>query len=168
MSELIIGGAGFIGTAMRRLLPDARFTSRQHIDERYALDLRNFGADDVPACDVAYLCAGANGAKACEGSQDAFRANVDGPIELARIIGARGGFLVVISSMSVEWLDTAYQRQKLAAECVLRTLPAVGIVRAGRVVGANVDELCGTLIRVGRNRVAGVMRWGSDEIAYQK
>ena len=123
----------------------------------------------VPDADVVYICAGANGAKACEGEQDSFLVNVDAPIDIARQVFARGGFTVWISSMSVEWFaGGAYQRQKLAAECVLRTMPSVGIVRAGRVTKDNVDDLCETLIRVGRNRVSGVTRWGSDEIAYQK
>jgi nucleoside-diphosphate-sugar epimerase len=164
--ELIIGGDGFIGTALRRSLPEAVATTRRRDMVGPFLDLLEVRA--VPACDVAYLCAGANGAKACEGSQAAFRVNVDAPIEIARLVAAGGGFTVFVSSMSVEWLSTAYQRHKLAAEGALRAMPAVGIVRAGRVVKTNLDELCETLIHVGRNRVAGVTRWGSDELAYQK
>lgn len=123
---------------------------------------------DVPECDVAYICGGANGAKRCEGNQASFRMNVDGPIEIARLMAARGGFTVWIGSMSVEWMDGAYQRQKLAAETILRTMPGVAVVRAGRVVKDNVHDLCYTLMRVGRTRKAGLTRWGSDDIAYQK
>lgn len=165
MSELIIGSTGFIGSALHRVLPDAIGTSRKRGADKY-LDLLDITA--LPECEVCYLCAGANGAKRCEGSQDAFRVNVDAPISLAREVGRSIGFLVYISSMSVEWQDGAYQRQKLAVECVLRAIPGVGIVRAGRVLKSNVDDLCDTLIRVGRERIDGVTRWGNDDIAYQK
>lgn len=167
MQELIIGGSGFIGGALRRHLPPATlWTSHRHGVAPILLDLRDVRF--VPPGDVVYLCGGANGAKPCEGSQDAFRTNVDGPIEVARIVTARGGFMVWISSMSIEWGSMGYQRQKLAAESVLRLMPSVGVVRAGRVTKDNLDDLCATLIRVGRERVTGLTRWGTDEIAYAK
>lgn len=163
--ELIIGASGFIGKALHRMLPDAICTSRKPGAEHY-LDLLDI--TEMPECQVCYLCAGANGAKTCAGSQDAFRVNVDAPIAMAHEVGRSMQFLVYISSMSVEWNEGAYTRQKLAAEMVLRTMPGVGIVRAGRVVQSNVDSLCETMIRVGRERINGITRWGSDEIAYQK
>lgn len=123
---------------------------------------------DVPEADTVYVCAGANGAKRCEGVQESFRVNVDAPVEIARIVGARGGFTVCVTSMSVEWLDGAYQRQKLAAESMLRVMPSVGIVRAGRVTKENVGELCVAIASVGRLKRTGVTRWGSDDISYTK
>ena len=167
MKELVIGGGGFIGGVLRRNLPaQTPWTSHRHGVAPFKLDL--LAVSFVPDCDIAYICAGANGAKACEGNQDAFRVNVDGPIEIARIVTGRGGFVVWIGSMSVEWMGAAYQRHKLAAEGVLRLMRGVGVVRAGRVVNGNVDDLCRTLIRVGRNREEGLIRWGNDELAYTK
>ena len=161
----MIGASGFIGRALVEMAPEAVTAGRGPENDLY-MDLRT--VRDVPPCEVAYICAGANGARVCEGNQDAFLANVDGPIEVARIVGSRGGFTVWISSMSVEWGAGAYQRQKLAAETVLRNMRGVGIVRAGRVTRDNVKDLCAALLRVGRGRLGGVTRWGTDEIAYQK
>lgn len=161
MLELVIGRTGFIGSAMLRYLgPNAVGTSRRHGE----FDMLSF--KDVPPGDIVYICAGANGAKACEGNQDSFRVNVDAPAEIARIVTRRGDFVVFISTMSAEWLSTAYQRQKLAAETILRAMPGVGVVRAGRVLASNIDDLCATMARVGRNHIEGVTRWGNDDIAY--
>lgn len=168
MRELVIGATGFIGQALCQQLPEAARTARRVGPYEAYLDLADFRDNNLPACDIAYVCAGANGAKACEGNQESFRVNVDAPIEIARVVAARGGFTVWISSMSVEWLGGAYQRQKLAAECALRPLHTVGIVRAGRVTRDNVADLCRTLVEVGRNRISGVTRWGTDDIAYVK
>jgi len=167
MKELVIGCTGFIGGALFGMLPGAIGTSSRPGGQHLHLDLRD--VREVPACDIAYICAGANGAKRCEGSQDSFLVNVDGPIEVARIVTERGGFVVWISSMSIEWMGAAaYQRQKLAAESVLRLMPGVGVVRAGRVVRDNVQDLCMALIRIGRSRQAGLVRWGNDELAYAR
>lgn len=149
---------------MTRLGGAAFGTSRRDGESDFTFDLLNF--DDVPPADVVYVCAGANGAKMCEGNQIAFRVNVDAPGEIARIVTRRGGFVVYISSMSVEWLSTAYQRQKLTAETLLRAMPGVGVVRAGRVLASNMNDLCDTMIRVGQGRIEGVTRWGNDDIAY--
>jgi nucleoside-diphosphate-sugar epimerase len=165
MTDLVIGARGFIGSALlRRLGPAACGTSRREGEADYVFDLLNFS--EVPPADVVYICAGANGAKACEGSQQAFLVNVDAPVRIAELVAARGGFSVYISSMSVEWLSTAYQRQKLAAEMMLRSMPAVGILRAGRVLASNINSLCDAMADVGHRRVRGVTRWGNDDIAY--
>lgn len=165
MKELVIGATGFIGAALMAKLPGAEGTARRP-GATHVLDL--LGPIDLPAADVIYVCAGANGAKACEGNQEAFRVNVDAPIEIAREAQLFRGHVVWISSMSVEWLSTAYQRQKLAAEGVLRLMPNVSVVRAGRVVKTNVDDLCDAMIAAGRSRRPGLVRWGNDELAYQK
>lgn len=165
LKELIIGASGFIGGTLAGMVPGALISSSRR-GNALLLDLRD--VRDVPECDIAYICGGANGAKTCEGSTDAFRINVDGAIDVARIVSGRGGFAVYISSMTVEWAPTAYARQKLAAETALRTMRGVGVVRSGRVVKDNVADLCETLIHVGRARVEGLTRWGSDDIAYQK
>ena len=168
MNELVIGSDGFIGARLMAMAQCEGTTRRSKTKpEKLHFDLLDMPPQSKWAdkYHVYYLCAGANGAKRCEGSQNAFVANVDAPIAIAKAVK---GFVVYVSSMSVEWMDGAYQRQKLAAETVLRTMPNVGIVRAGRVVNSNVDDLCKALLEVGRGRLTGVTRWGTDEIAYQK
>lgn len=164
MKPVVIGSDGFVGKHLMQRL-GCPGTSRR---DGAAIPF-NLLAMDFPALagfDTIYVCAGANGAKACEGSQDAFIANVDAPIELAKNVDA---FVVWIGSMSVEWFaGGAYQRHKLAAESVLRTMPNVGVVRAGRILASNIDDMTDTLIRVATNRVTGVTRWGNDDIAYAK
>jgi nucleoside-diphosphate-sugar epimerase len=166
MSELVIGADGFIGSRLVEMCACVG-TSRRPGTKHLHFDMSVPRAILIPA-DIVYVCAGANGAKRCEGNQDAFRVNVDAPIEIANEVAKAKGFMVWISSMSVEWLDGAYQRQKLAAEMVLRSMPHVGVVRAGRVTRDNRDDLCELLVAVGRNKVSGLTRWGTDEIAYAK
>jgi dTDP-4-dehydrorhamnose reductase len=163
MRELIIGATGRIGKVLSKKLPDAIRTSSSD-GNLPLLDLLH--VKTIPLCDIVYICGGINGTKPCEGNEFAFRINVDGPVNVARIMAARGGFSVYISSMSIEWLGAAYQRQKLAAETILRTMPNIGIVRAGRVTGDNIEALCEMLIKVGRERIEDVTLWGTDNIAY--
>lgn len=160
MIEAVLGATGYIGRRLAAKAPDALRLGRSDFDLA--------GPGKLPYCGVLYLCAGANGAKACEGNQSSFVVNVDGPVYLAETMALRQGFMVFISSMSIEWMSAAYQRQKLAAETVLRAMPNVGIVRAGRVVDTNIDDLCDTLLMVGRNRIRGVTRWGNDDVAYRR
>lgn len=170
MKHLVIGATGFIGSALLKHLKaagaDVQGTARRQGLADHAFDLRAIHA--VPDADVVYICAGANGAKACEGNQEAFLVNVDAPIRIAEEVGGRGGFTVFISSMSIEWMGAAYQRQKLAAETVLRTRADCAVVRAGRVTRDNLGDLCRTLAMAGTSRFRGLWRWGNDEIAYQK
>lgn len=163
MNPIVIGATGFVGNHLMRRL-GCPGTSRRGGLIPFDLLAMDFSA--LEPFDTVYLCAAMNGAKACEGSQEAFVANVDAPIELARSVRA---FVVWIGSMGVEWFAAgAYQRHKLTAETVLRTMPNVGIVRAGRILASNLDDLTDTLIRVGANRMAGVTRWGNEDMAYAK
>lgn len=162
LSELIVGSSGKIGAALARKIPEARTTTRKELD-LLKLEEADSAIFDV---DVIYLCAGANGAYRCEGKPESFTVNVDAPVAIARLADSYGAFLVYIGSQSVEWQDGAYPRQKLAAECQLSGLDHVAIVRAGRVLDSNVDDLCETMMRVGRDRIAGVTRWGSDDTTY--
>jgi hypothetical protein len=68
----------------------------------------------------------------------------------------------------VEWSNSAYARMKQVTEGILRVMPNVGIVRAGRVVNSNVEDLCKTLIDVGRGKITGVTLWGEDEKPYDR
>jgi dTDP-4-dehydrorhamnose reductase len=120
---------------------------------------------DVPPADIVYICAGVNGALRCEGSPEAYRTNVDGTIRLVRAYSS--AFVVWISSSTVEWGNSQYARMKAQVEAVLLNNPNVGIVRAGRVLESNVDDLCTTLLKVGRGRIGHLTLWGAEE-TYQK
>lgn len=164
--ELVIGADGFIGSRLVEMCACVG-TSRRPGTKHLHFDLMTEKAV-VPTSDIVYICAGANGAKRCEGVQESYRINVDAPIEIAQQVSRYGGFTVWVSSMSVEWMDGAYQRQKRATEGVLRVIPNTAIVRAGRVTRDNLDSLCEHMMAVGRNRFSGLTRWGTDEIAYNK
>lgn len=162
--NLVLGADGYIGNHLRNRLC-CFGTSRRPSSNLRHFDALNPNWDKLCGFDVIYVCLAANGAKNCEGSQDSFRVNVDFPIELAV---RKPAFIVWLGSQSVEWMDGAYPRQKLACETVLRTMPWVGIVRSGRVLNTQIDDLCSEIIRVGTNRIGGVTRWGSDDTAYEK
>lgn len=164
MRELIIGMDGFIGRNLHQHLPDAIVTTRRsnRLETAHYFDLARPGP--LPDADIVYLCAGVNGTLTCaQDPQRSWRVNVDGTIYVAE----HSVFLVWISSTTVEWLNEHYGRQKRTAESHLRALPYVGIVRAGRVLQSNVDDLCSLMIDIGRNRKRGVVLWNEDEKPYQ-
>jgi nucleoside-diphosphate-sugar epimerase len=170
-SELIIGATGFIGSSLAAHLPDAILSSRGEKPEPHwhTFDLVNPGKDELPSdVDIVYLCAGINGTLTCaRDPQISYRTNVDGTIYIAEYYSYRA-FVVWVSSTTVEWLTEHYGRQKRIAENHLRMLPHVGIVRAGRVLRDNVDDLCRVLIDIGRNRRRGIVIWGEDERPYER
>jgi dTDP-4-dehydrorhamnose reductase len=169
MRELVIGVDGFIGRRMLDLT-GAEGTSRGNpcFHGHHHLDLLGFSESDLPKADMVYLCAGVNGAMKCAGNQESYRVNVDATIRLAQHYSSSGSFLVWLSSTSVEWSIEAYARQKAMAETAIRMLPSTGIIRAGRVVRSNLDDLCHRMIAVGRTRTSGVTLWGEDERPYDK
>lgn len=167
MTELIIGMDGFIGRNLHRHLPDALVTTRRtnRLETAKYFDLARPGP--LPDADVVYLCAGVNGTLTCANDpQRSWRVNVDGTIHVAEYYADKA-FVVWISSTTVEWLTEHYGRQKRAAECHLRTLSHVGMVRAGRVLQSNVDDLCRLMIDIGRTKSRGVVLWNEDEKPYQ-
>lgn len=170
MKEIVIGADGYIGSRLRELA-NAEGTSRKNpiYTEHHHLDLLNPG-QYLPFGDIYYLCAGVNGFRACEGNPEAWRVNVDATLWLVRSVMAikTDAFVVWISSSTVQWSDSAYARQKAHVEAALGLSSRVGIVRAGRVINENRDDLCRTLLHVGRGRVAGLTVWGSDEPPYKK
>lgn len=169
--ELVIGADGFIGGRLRTLLgPQCEGTSRRNptMHPFHHLDLLDFEVAKLPEATAVWICAGVNGAMACEGRAESYRVNVDAPIRLARHYRATGAFTVWISSTTVEWSNSAYARQKSLSEVALSSVPLVGIVRAGRVLHSNVDDLCQLLAKIGRERRAGVTLWGTDEQPYAK
>lgn len=162
--ELVIGADSFIGRRLKQLT-GAEGTSRRGNSEHH-LDCHFMDVRYLPSADIVYLCAAANGQKICEGNALAYRVNVDATIRLAKHYQGKA-FFVWISSSTVEWANSAYARHKALTETALRMMPGVGIVRAGRVLKSNVDDLCRTLMEVGRNRIEDVTIWGSEE-PYEK
>jgi dTDP-4-dehydrorhamnose reductase len=165
MLELIIGVDGFIGRNLYRHLPHAMTTTRRsnRLENSHYCDLLRPGP--LPEADIIYLCAGINGTLTCaQDPQRAWRTNVDGPIWVAEHY--RESFVVWISSTTVEWLNEHYGRQKREAEAYLRGMVHVGIVRAGRVLQSNVDDLCKLMIDIGRDRKRGIVLWNEDEKPY--
>lgn len=166
--ELIIGMDGFIGRNLCQHLSEAGRTTRRNavLETAHYFDLVRQGP--LPNADVVYLCAGINGTLTCaQNPQHSWRVNVDGTIYVAEHYRSIGGFVVWISSTTVEWLDEHYGRQKRAAEAHLRTMPNVGMVRAGRVLQSNVNDLCRLMISIGRERRRCIVLWGEDEKPYQ-
>lgn len=167
MIEIVIGGEGFIGSHLVEMLGTPIVTAHKlnHLDGRWPFDMLLGGR--LPAGDIVYLCAGVNGALTCaRDPQTSFRTNVDGTINVANHY--KNSFVVWISSTTAEWCAEHYGQQKRITETVLRTMPHVGIVRAGRVTSQNVTDLCRTMIDIGRNKRAGVVLWGEDEKPYEK
>ena len=168
MKHAVIGADGFIGANLARRLPGAILTTRRgaYLDGRWSLDLADPG--QLPDVRTVYLCAGVNGALTCaRDPQGSWRVNVDGTIRVAEAYRDRA-FVVWLSSTTVEWGADHYARQKRTAETVLRAMPHVGIIRAGRVTQANVGALCDEMIRVAEARLAGVTPWNIDEQPYDQ
>ncbi len=165
--ELIVGADGFIGKNLCRHLPNAARTSRRGAsDTCIDFNMLEPALSDLPNADVVYLCAGVNGTLTCAREpQLSWRVNVDGTIWVADHIQPTS-FLVWLSSTTVEWLDEDYGKQKRVAESYLRALPNVGVVRAGRVLQSNVDDLCKLMINIGRERKRGVQLWNQNEKPY--
>jgi dTDP-4-dehydrorhamnose reductase len=165
MRELVVGADGFIGSRLLELTGGLGTSRRVTPDLYHYMDLALLGS--LPPADIVYICAGINGAMVCEGNSKAYRINVDGTVRLAQHY-SKTGFVVWISSTTVEWSNSAYARMKQVTEGILRVMPNVGVVRAGRVVKSNVDDLCKTMIEIGRDRIQGVTLWGEDEKPYDK
>ena len=167
MRELIIGADGFIGRNLCRHLPAALRTTRRHaaLESASYFDLSRPGP--LPEADVVYLCAGINGTLTCANDPRlSYRVNVDGTIYVAEHYRDKA-FVVWISSTTVEWLNEHYGQHKRIAENYLRALPHVGMVRAGRVLQSNVDDLCKLMISIGREKRHGIFLWNEDEKPYQ-
>lgn len=166
MRELIVGMDGFIGRNLCKHLPEALKTTRRNQQLEIATYWDALNPTPLPDADVVYICFGVNGGlTVAQNTQASYRVNVDATIFVSDFYGP-DAFLVWIGSTTVEWMIEHYARQKQVTETYLRRMTNCGIVRAGRVLQSNVDDLCKTMIDIGRNRKRGVYLWGEDEKPY--
>lgn len=147
--NLIVGATGLLGKALMELLPDRHAYTRRLEQEPYA-----------PGYECAFLCAGTKGFAENEGNREAFRADVDGNIRLARHLLRQGTFVVFVSTDAVEWaLHTAYARNRFMVELAIGDLPTVAIFRPAKFGPENVAEVAKACARVGIERIEGLTRW---------
>lgn len=172
MSCLIIGADGFIGAALGRLAEErghivVRTTrSREKAAQCGYKTLSPCGTvycnllhppNDLPNADVAFLCAAVSDYRKCEGSAEAWRANVDGAIAVGKLLMRKGVFVVYLSSVAAEWAThTAYGRGKAMVELALRCIGDPAIVRFERVTPEKLSMVCSGLLAIGLERNAGV------------
>jgi dTDP-4-dehydrorhamnose reductase len=154
---LIVGGdskvgrplAAFLRRAGHRVITTTRRVSGADPDAVF-LDLADCAAWEPPAgVGVAVLAAAVTGIDTCwQDPARAARVNVDGLLQVAGRLQARGAFLLYLSSCAVYGGDrphprpddpvsprTVYGRQKAEAERRLRALdPGVAIVRFGKIL----------------------------------
>lgn len=160
--NLVVGSDGVLGTALMRILPDVKGTSRKPTAltlGRVWFDL-GFDADLLPQCDVAYLCAGTKGFVNCEGNHAAFRSDVDGNIRVVKYLLKLGAFVVFISSDAVEWSNSGYGRNRAYVEMAIVMIPNVAIIRPSGFGEHNVENLAKLCAEVGEKKLEGVHYWG--------
>jgi hypothetical protein len=160
MKTLIIGAQGLLGAA---LMKDGRLGERIGTSRRGTEGYIPFSLECgalLPACDLAFLCAGTKGFAQCEGNRAAFLADVDGNIAVARFLMSVGAFVVFVSSDAVEVLGhTAYGRNREMVEAALVMQPLAGIFRPGKFDSASVHECALACADVGLYRRQGITRW---------
>lgn len=174
MTSLIVGSDGCLGSALMDIVPAATGTTRRHHDPSDARGRRLFFLDlltwsstrypDTPVPTHAYLCAGTNGLRECEGNVGAFRQDVDGNIRLAKWLIGKGAFVLFVSSNSVEWgLGNAYARNRLLVEMALSMSSRAAIVRAEKFSRAGAVVLARFCRDIAERGADGVHHWSDQE-----
>jgi dTDP-4-dehydrorhamnose reductase len=181
-TALVVGGDSRIGRALARALAEDGHaviaTTRRR--NGCALDLAEVartGAADLPACDVAFVCAAVSSYAACRSDERTARAvNVDAPAAIARALRARGAHLVFLSTNAVfdgekpfRRADeqpngaTAYGRSKADAEALVRAIdPDAAVLRLTRVFSPGEPLLAGWMERL---RAGGEVDAFADMVA---
>lgn len=163
MKALVIGGDGFVGlnlvSALQNAGADVIRTSRRGIANSGVvyLDLEKL-IPDLPKSDVVYLVAAVTSFQACEGNAKSWIVNVDSQISIAKKAVEAGSFPVFVSSDCVEWSATQYAREKAYTELAVLMLGGA-VVRPSRIQPARVGDVCALMVRVGKQKLAGVHRW---------
>jgi dTDP-4-dehydrorhamnose reductase len=155
-TSLIIGGDSTIGTALAAALRkegvNVRTTSRRkQAKDSITLDLADAPENwpDLPAADVAFLCAAITKLEVCESDPEGtVRVNVDNMQELAEALLAQGTYVIFLSSNQVYDGSISYRhpdeptcplneygRQKSAMETWLTSRPyPAAVLRLTKVI----------------------------------
>lgn len=172
MNILVVGGDGLIGKAVCKhvtvyeeevehfLVTTRRSTSAKCEGIAY-LDLLKPQAFSIRTkFHIAFLCAGINGFKQCEGNETAWHTNVDGVLTVAmRLIKECGTFVVYPSTQAVGWSSSDYARQRAQVEAVLLSTWNAAIIRVGRVGAHNCRDCAKALYMTGLRFQAGIYYW---------
>lgn len=161
MKALVIGGDSFIGVrladALRANGHEVACTTRRVGRNAVFFDMRY--PIGVPRCDVAFICAAMTKFIDCEIDLEAYRVNVDAPINIARQVSDMGGKVVYFSSEAVEGaLHTAYGMHKALVETALVGIGNAIVVRIGKTDEANVESLCRRVIALAVIGTPGLYR----------
>lgn len=163
MKLLVVGATGYIGSALLHLAHGRGIavegTSRRREGIGFAhYDLLAPQSGELPACDVAFLCAGVADYRRCEGNAEAYRINVDGNMAAGkRLMVERGAFVVYLSSVAAEWAGhSAYGRHKILVETFLQAIGEPAIVRFERVTPQTLTSTCERLLQIGMEQRAGI------------
>ena len=166
--HLVIGGRGLVGTALVHHLISRNLpliaTTRHEDESLFKLDLSEPERwKRLPMADFVYLVAAIPKLAYCEEHPDlSWRVNVDAPISLAKNYSRWHAFVTFVSSNAVEVCgNTAYGRQKAAAEAYMHTIDAA-IVRPSRVPPERATDLAGFLVQIALRRRIGVHHWVAD------
>src|SRR5690348_8838665 len=100
---LLVGSSGVLGTAIR-------LAKQGTACMPYTQRLEDIPRRDDMIYSCAILCAGTKGHAECEGNAEAFRADVDGNIRLAKHLLRQNTFVVFVSTDAVEKMAGAYAR----------------------------------------------------------
>ncbi len=164
MKALIVGGDSTIGKELARELPkvgaSVTATSRRPPPFVPYLDLAQ-PIPQLPACDIAFLCAGIRSFKDCERDPMSWRVNVDGILAVGKQLMRAGAFVVNISTDAVEWSNSALARQKAHAELGLQAFGDPAIVRCTRFDHATAPRAAAFMIEVAMARAPGIFHWSA-------
>lgn len=156
MNALVIGAGGMIGGALCKALVDAGHevygTTRAELD---LLDIPDGYEWSAGHADVVYICAAKTRFIDCESDRDAYRINVDAPIEIAK----RYSKVVYLSSEAVERaLHTNYGMHKALAEIGIRAVCHPVIARLSKVDKDTLPDVCAFLVGLADAK-PGVYHW---------
>lgn len=143
-SACVIGSNGFIGSAIVRRWKELGLS--YYALTRADLDV---SADSwhIPEAEITFFCAAKSRFLDCESMPDAWRVNVDAPLQVCRLVAPRR--FVWFSSEAVEKaLHTAYGMQKAFVEMGLANMPNATVVRIGKTTAENIQSLLDELMNI--------------------
>ena len=157
MTHLVIGANSKIGAELFRQLEgrgeNVIGTTRRNDDSGMPkLDLLSIDPSDIPACDVAYICAAA--IKPVPGEMDAM---INGTLDVINRLCANGAFPVFLSSQAVEVRTDDYAKTKAAIERGVSNLN-VCVMRLGDVM--DIEGCASEIIKAGISRRPGLKIYG--------